>query len=68
MDPYQQQFVSDMQAMFHNILLWEKTCFNSSLGMCLNCERAWTVTVSTTLYFKGGGGSRQILEALYNFH
>ena len=31
MDPYQQQFVSDMQAMFDNILLWEKTCFNNSL-------------------------------------
>ena len=30
MDPYQQQFVSDMQAMFDIILLWEKTSFNNN--------------------------------------
>ena len=49
MDPYQQQFVSDMQAMFDNILLWKKTCFNNSLGKYLNYD-------ITTLYFKGEGG------------
>ena len=49
MDPYQQHFVSDMQAMFDNILLWKKTCFNNSLGKCLNYD-------ITTLYFKGEGG------------
>ena len=59
MDPYQQQFVSDMQAMFDNILLWEKTCFNNSLEKWKSLN--WDIT---TLYFKGEGSSMQILGAL----